>query len=221
LIIEQPAWCQPSALLDDLPILVRGNAGGKCLWAAVLNDAGQELLLTRGRVSTEAALIEACIDPERRESFASVPWAFFDASLIGADRRDDFLAEALSRRGSPRLPDVVARHQQDRKIRLLFHVPADLVWFEGHFPGDPILPAVVQIDWVIHFGREFGFSDASFTGFSRLKFMSVITPDAVIRLILVAETNGIQFTYESGSRLHSKGVVLFDDEPQSLTRQKA
>jgi 3-hydroxymyristoyl/3-hydroxydecanoyl-(acyl carrier protein) dehydratase len=32
-------------------------------------------------------------------------------------------------------------------------VPPTLEHFRGHFPGFPILPGVVQLDWAVRFGR--------------------------------------------------------------------
>jgi 3-hydroxymyristoyl/3-hydroxydecanoyl-(acyl carrier protein) dehydratase len=87
-------------------------------------------------------------------------------------------------------------------------VPPDLRWFDGHFPGDPIVPAVVQVDWAIHFGCELGFDPDRFSGFSRLKFKRVITPNTELRLVLTATTDKLGFLFESADGIHSQGTVL-------------
>jgi len=38
-------------------------------------------------------------------------------------------------------------------LELDLRVPPDLEYFAGHFPGIPILPGVVQIDWSVRLGR--------------------------------------------------------------------
>lgn len=115
--------------------------------------------------------------------------------------------------GGARLPTIVACEAtaDGREYRL--EVPAELVWFDGHFPGDPILPAVVQIDWAIHYGRELGFDPDQFSGFSRLKFKQVIQPMTELRLVLTAAEEKLRFTFESADGLYSQGTVLFGGEP--------
>lgn len=88
-------------------------------------------------------------------------------------------------------------------------MPSDLAWFDGHFPGDPILPAVVQIDWAIHFGAESGLDRHRFAGMSRLKFGAVIAPTTRLRLTLTATDDTLGFRYESPDGLHSKGKIRF------------
>jgi 3-hydroxymyristoyl/3-hydroxydecanoyl-(acyl carrier protein) dehydratase len=192
-------------------MLVRGDSGSEPLLAAILSDAGQQSLFDFGRASMEAALVESCFAPEQRAAISNLAWIFLGPEAVESCHRDDFLAQAVLPRRNPSLPLVVAKRQQDNAIQFLLHLPDDLSWFEGHFPGDPILPAVVQISWVMYFSREFGFSDDSFKELRRLKFLSVISPDTVIRLTLTAEGQSVRFTYESAGAQHSKGVVLFGD----------
>jgi 3-hydroxymyristoyl/3-hydroxydecanoyl-(acyl carrier protein) dehydratase len=125
----------------------------------------------------------------------------------------------------PVLPEIVRRENEsnsngdgDGTEQVLYlHVPASLAWFDGHFPGDPILPAVVQIDWAIHFGTELGFDPARFSGMDRLKFRSVISPGTTLELRLEAAGDALRFSYESAAGNHSNGAILFrghDDNPE-------
>ena len=61
-----------------------------------------------------------------------------------------------------------------------FIAPRDLLYFDGHFPGRPILPGVVQVDWVIAFGRECFDLPPFFRAIHALKFHRVIPPETPI-----------------------------------------
>lgn len=64
----------------------------------------------------------------------------------------------------------------------LCHVPHDLECFEGHFPGMPVLPGVVQLDWVMQTASSL--IDGPFWArvFDSIKFVAPITPGQRIRI---------------------------------------
>ncbi len=116
------------------------------------------------------------------------------------------------------LPEIIERHGDSDGGTLVLHlqIPTSLAWFDGHFPDDPILPAVVQIDWVTHFGADLGFDPRRFSGMDRLKFRSVITPETALVLRLEAAGDVLRFSYESASGIHSKGTILFHGHDENL-----
>jgi len=88
----------------------------------------------------------------------------------------------------------------------------DLQAFQGHFPGHPVLPGVVQVDWAIRFGAQ-AFGDLGrFRGIAQLKFQGLIRPGEVVALQLDHEPGPgrLRFRYLSGAEGRSSGVVLFD-----------
>jgi hypothetical protein len=86
-----------------------------------------------------------------------------------------------------------AKPSRSRDLRGLWRTvlaliaPRDLLYFDGHFPGRPILAGVVQIDWVIAFGRRYFDLPPSFRGIRALKFQRVVPPELPVRVELIHE----------------------------------
>lgn len=87
-------------------------------------------------------------------------------------------------------------------------LPADHEAFAGHFPGRPILPGVVQLDWAIQLAATcFGFESRPATQV-RVKFMHVIGPDpADLSLSLRYDPSRAElaFEYRIGDTVASRG----------------
>lgn len=94
------------------------------------------------------------------------------------------------------------------KVLLQLRVPRDLIWFEGHFPGFPILPGVVQLDWAAHFARRYFGFDATTAGVSGLKFQNVIRPgdEPRLELVLRRDGKGVEFVFSLDGKISSHGV---------------
>ena len=90
-------------------------------------------------------------------------------------------------------------------------IPMNLYYFQGHFPGTPVLPGIVQSHWAIHYGRELFSIDLSFSHMEVLKFQQVIRPQTTVTLKLEykAEKNKLLFSYSSNGGQHSSGRIAF------------
>ena len=179
-----------------------------CLVAA-LSEAGQELIFTRGRSEFRQKLLQSCVGGGDSAAVSSIEWIFIDDATLNAAEGNDRLQALLPGSRRPSLPDVIGQKSCGDDAEYLFEIPADLVWFDGHFPDDPILPAVVQVDWAIHFGRRLGFDPDQFVGLAQLKFMAVMVPGMLVKLRLDTSGAALRFVYESAASLHSKGTVKF------------
>jgi 3-hydroxyacyl-[acyl-carrier-protein] dehydratase len=107
-------------------------------------------------------------------------------------------------------PDVITSQVSGDSAVYSLDVAADLQAFEGHYPGNPILAGVVQVDWAMRFAREaFPLDPGSFTGIEQLKFHKLIKPGEPLELKL--EWDGaagkLAFVYESAGERKSAGQV--------------
>lgn len=111
---------------------------------------------------------------------------------------------------NPLLPEVLDSRQTDNQLQLSLKVGENLACFPGHFPGFPILPGAVQLDWVMQLGRQFLKFPGEFAGMEQIKFQSPIRPGSVVSLILnfEAEKNRLGFSYSQGQNRCSSGFIL-------------
>jgi 3-hydroxyacyl-[acyl-carrier-protein] dehydratase len=70
----------------------------------------------------------------------------------------------------------------DGALTRTFVFPSDFPGFDGHFPGYPILPAVVQIEAGILLAEELGAKVSSFSSVERAKFQREINPDKAVQV---------------------------------------
>jgi 3-hydroxymyristoyl/3-hydroxydecanoyl-(acyl carrier protein) dehydratase len=109
-------------------------------------------------------------------------------------------------------PEIVSESVDSNRAEFDIRVPADLYYLQGHFPGEPVLPGVIQVHWAIHLADEHFDLKPSFAGFEALKFHRIIKPETPLRLVLELneESGKLTFSYSSESGKHSQGRVLFE-----------
>ena len=108
------------------------------------------------------------------------------------------------------LPEILSSTADGSSATYRIRVPPALEHFRGHFPGFPILPGIVQLDWAVRLGRRhFQGLDAS-TGVDNFKCLALVFPDAELTLELRREETGLHFRYYDAQRTYSSGKILFN-----------
>ncbi|WP_170959112.1 AMP-binding protein [Magnetospirillum sp. 15-1] len=198
--------------LEALPQVERAAVlvlDGRLAAVLVLGGEGREALGALGRFrfgrrlrrQLAAGLEPICL-PRR--------WRFVEALPMGdmGKCRAADLAELFA--APDRLPAVLGRRETgEGAVALDLKIGTGLPWFQGHFPGHPILPGVVQLDWAAHFARtELGLSLPAAQEF-QIKFKAVIRPGHHVALALRhdAAKGRLAFEYRRGDDVCSSGTV--------------
>jgi len=94
-------------------------------------------------------------------------------------------------------------------VTIDLRVPPDLGCLRGHFPALPVVPAVVQLGWVLEFGAELLGTLPTFRAVRSVKFQRIIQPGHSLRLHIAAEIAGstLRFEYASEAGRHSAGII--------------
>lgn len=181
--------------------VVPSDAGG-----AVLEWDGKAALNGRLRAQLAPAF-EAVALPRR--------WRYLDSLPVNAQGKTTAAQLLALLDGAPaerpRHPAVRLLEAEPARALLELTVPADLLYFDGHFAQAPVLPGVVQVDWAIHYGAIHVGPNGTFAGIQALKFQQMIRPGQPVRLELVRDTvkGQLQFRYFSEAGAHASGRILF------------
>lgn len=87
---------------------------------------------------------------------------------------------------------------------------SDADFFDGHFPGDPVLPAVAQLSGLVEPVAQRAWpSLGPLVGASQLKFHRVCRPGETLTLRCDREGLTVRFTLHVGDTLASAGTLSF------------
>jgi 3-hydroxymyristoyl/3-hydroxydecanoyl-(acyl carrier protein) dehydratase len=141
-------------------------------------------------------------------------WRYVDALPINAQGKTtyaDLIASLDSEPARPTMPLERLIERDAQRALFEFTAPRDLVYFSGHFRDLPILAGVVQIDWVIAYGRRCFDLPSVFRGIHALKFQRIIAPEKPFILELVHEAGKSSLSFQITSRVgtHTSGRLLF------------
>lgn len=108
------------------------------------------------------------------------------------------------------LPQIVSTSSTDNSVEFQLFVAAELECFKGHFPQQPVLPGVAQLDWAIQLGcQHFGYP-ANVAKLEVLKFQQILLPDSAVTLSIDHNPakQKLSFRYHSEDRRFASGRIV-------------
>jgi 3-hydroxymyristoyl/3-hydroxydecanoyl-(acyl carrier protein) dehydratase len=107
------------------------------------------------------------------------------------------------------MPQIESSSASGSSATYRLRVPPALEHFRGHFPGFPILPGIVQLDWAVRLGRRHFQGLEESTAVDNFKCQALVFPDAELTLELRRDETGLHFRYYDARRTYSSGKILF------------
>jgi acyl-coenzyme A synthetase/AMP-(fatty) acid ligase len=102
------------------------------------------------------------------------------------------------------------KQKTDISLTVEFAIPDTSPYFDGHFPGFPILPAVAQTEIVLRFASQYLETSVIVSEINRLKFTKLIRPFTPLLLNLEKKDKTISFKMSSPDErtIYSLGSLI-------------
>lgn len=154
-------------------------------------------------------LLDPVLVPRRIHRVESIP-----RQENGKLLRTELMA-AASRETVARF-SVVSAERGDHGATVRGSISAAHPRFRGHFPEEPLLPAVSELHDVLLPAIEFAYGDLGFPRqLSRWKLMAPLVPGANITITLAKKEARVEFAMRDGETLLTKGSLEFAREEPS------
>lgn len=111
-------------------------------------------------------------------------------------------------------PPIETRDLDSHHAEFDLRIDGGLDCFRGHFPGEPILPGVVQIGWVVGLAAELFQVPDSVHELKKIKFNRVIRPGDPLhlRIDVADDRSRVRYTYSGDGEPYSSGELVMDGE---------
>jgi 3-hydroxymyristoyl/3-hydroxydecanoyl-(acyl carrier protein) dehydratase len=202
-----------SPLVREARVLVRSGDRDRVAAFVVLSDHGREASASMGKQAMNHLLREHLAEAVERIALPR-SWRYLDTLPVNAQGKTTHaelsaLLDAPATR--PMQPHRQLVEKQAQRVLFELTAPHNLLYFDGHFPGTPILPGVAQVEWAVMFSRECFDLPPVFHGIHALKFQQIIRPETVFSLELLHDPakGSVSFKYFSSAGMHASGRLAF------------
>lgn len=112
--------------------------------------------------------------------------------------------------GGALFPDVIEDRAQDGERTVQFSVPDSLFYFTGHFPDSPVVPAFVQLRWILDWAVPVT-PGWTFTGLEAAKFLEplVAGPAYTAKIRLDSTRQSVRFEIQRSDHVCSSGKIFY------------
>lgn len=200
--------------LDDARVVPLPGERTQLGLVGIPNARARELLLTSGRRALATALRSELADHCER---VALPRRFRFVGALPQSSQGKTTDPALTAlfgdtEARPLLPfhDWTLREPGRAVVELL--IGPDLYHFLGHFPEQPILPGVAQVDWAITLARQAFALPPRLKRMEALKFQALIQPGTRLLLELEwkPERGQLEFRAHSATGAHASARLVFE-----------
>lgn len=111
-------------------------------------------------------------------------------------------------------PETLVEQIQADGVVLSLRIPTDLAYFNGHFDEIAVVPGVVQIQWAVHYARQYLGLTRVFSHMESVKFKELLLPGQELELEMHYPQQAGKFTfcYRSAACEYSSGRIYFHDD---------
>ena len=202
-----------SPFVAEAHVVALGGRRQRLAAFLVPSEDGRRKLAASGKLAFNRALRSLLSNSIEAAGLPRI-WRYLDSLPVNAQGKTTH-AELIALLEQERPLRTKPRRRLIEKLaqRAVFELvgPRDLLYFDGHFPSRAILPGVVQVDWVIAFGRECFDLPPIFRAIHGLKFHRVIPPETpfILELDHRPDKSALAFKITSHLGTHASGRVLF------------
>lgn len=107
-------------------------------------------------------------------------------------------------------PEHTEIKKENDSVTASFRIPESYPFFNGHFPGNPLVPAVVQVGWAIASFRMLIPQASADYRLSRFKFIAPIRPGKEVDMEVLAFGNTFKCRIRANGELCSSGTLVLE-----------
>jgi len=184
--------------VEDAALTALDGAAGETRVGAVVRPSAEAWeTLEAGGQRALGKLLGEFLAPDFERVFLPRAWRFAAALPRDAQGKlpSDRLRALFASEAAPREPERLDARRSENALTLRLRVPLDLAFFEGHFPGHPIVAGVVQLRFAMHALEELLGEAPRVERLEALKFHEILGPGVEVSLHVELDEARARFAF--------------------------